>query len=41
MYAQLGANVVVNDVSAKAAGSVVDEITKREWHVLSLSCSLE
>jgi multifunctional beta-oxidation protein len=28
MYAKLGANVVVNDVSEKGANSVVDEITK-------------
>lgn len=28
MYARLGANVVVNDVSEKGAQSVVDEITK-------------
>jgi multifunctional beta-oxidation protein len=28
MYARLGANVVVNDVSAKGAQSVVDEIKK-------------
>ena len=26
MYARLGANVVVNDVSAKAANAVIDEI---------------
>ena len=29
MYARLGANVVVNDVSEKAANSVVEEITNR------------
>lgn len=28
MYARLGANVIVNDVSEKGASSVVDEITK-------------
>ena len=28
MYARLGANVVVNDVSEKAAGAVVEEIRK-------------
>lgn len=28
MYAKLGANVVVNDVSEKAAGAVADEIRK-------------
>ena len=27
-YARLGANVVVNDVSDKAANAIVDEITK-------------
>lgn len=26
MYARLGANVVINDVSAKGANAVVDEI---------------
>lgn len=26
MYARLGANVVINDFNAKAAGAVVDEI---------------
>lgn len=30
MYAKLGANVVVNDVSEKGAKSVVEEITKGE-----------
>ena len=30
MYARLGANVVVNDVSEKGANSVVEEITKGE-----------
>ena len=30
MYARLGANVVINDVSEKAAGAVVEEISKRE-----------
>ena len=28
MYARLGANVVVNDVSEKGANSVVDEVVK-------------
>lgn len=28
MFARLGANVVVNDVSEKGANTVVDEITK-------------
>ena len=28
MYARLGANVVINDVSEKSAGAVVEEITK-------------
>ena len=30
MYARLGANVVVNDVSEKGANAVVEEITKGE-----------
>ena len=37
MYARLGANVVVNDVSEKHANAVVDEITKCEimWPALT------
>jgi hypothetical protein len=36
MYARLGANVVVNDVSEKAANAVVDEITKGKLRFLSM-----
>ena len=31
MYAKLGANVIVNDVSEKAANIVVDEVVKGEY----------
>jgi multifunctional beta-oxidation protein len=34
MFARLGANVVVNDVSAKGANAVVEEITKGRFSVL-------
>ena len=31
MFAKLGANVVVNDVSEKGAKAVVDEIINGKW----------
>ena len=34
MYARLGANVVINDVSAKGASAVVDQIRQGVWHSL-------
>lgn len=37
MYAKLGANVVVNDLSEKGAKSVVDEITKGVWDTERMS----
>lgn len=39
MYARLGANVVVNDVSEKGAGAVVDEIRKGMFVYFHLPCS--
>lgn len=44
MYARLGANVVVNDVSDKGANAVVDEITKGSFRLLALHvccCDIE
>lgn len=43
MYARLGANVVVNDVSDKGANAVVEEITKGElcstlWRIWQPRC---
>ena len=35
MYARLGANVVVNDISSKAAQAVVDEIKQGEPFLLT------
>uniref|UniRef100_A0A8H8CKV5 Ketoreductase domain-containing protein n=1 Tax=Psilocybe cubensis TaxID=181762 RepID=A0A8H8CKV5_PSICU len=41
MYAKLGANVVVNDVNANAAGAVVDEIVKAGGKAAAAVCSVE
>ncbi|KAI5120206.1 hypothetical protein M0805_006312 [Coniferiporia weirii] len=41
MYAKLGANVVVNDVSEKAANAVVDEIRKAGGKATTAVCSAE
>jgi len=41
MYARLGANVVVNDVSEKGANVVVDEITQAGGKATSAVCSAE
>ncbi|KAK7454640.1 hypothetical protein VKT23_011393 [Stygiomarasmius scandens] len=41
MYARLGANVVVNDVSEKGANSVVDEIVKAGGKAVAAVCSAE
>ncbi|CAK5268736.1 unnamed protein product [Mycena citricolor] len=41
MYAQLGANVVVNDVNEKGANSVVDEIVKAGGKAAAAVCSAE
>ena len=36
MYARLGANIVVNDVSVKAANAVVDEIKQGSFRWLKV-----
>lgn len=41
MYARLGANVVVNDVSEKGANAVVDEITKNNGKAIPAVFSVE
>ncbi|GJJ08297.1 hypothetical protein Clacol_002508 [Clathrus columnatus] len=41
MFARLGANVIVNDVSAKGADSVVDEIKKAGGKAIAVACSVE
>lgn len=41
MYARLGANVVVNDVSEKGANTVVEEITKAGGKAIAAICSAE
>ncbi|KAI9439943.1 peroxisomal hydratase-dehydrogenase-epimerase [Lactarius indigo] len=41
MFARFGANVVVNDVSAKGAQGVVDEITKAGGSAVTAVCSAE
>ncbi|TEB34648.1 multifunctional beta-oxidation protein [Coprinellus micaceus] len=41
MYAKLGANVVINDVSEKGAAGVVDEITKAGGKAAAAVCSAE
>ncbi|KAJ7158814.1 peroxisomal hydratase-dehydrogenase-epimerase [Mycena filopes] len=41
MYGKLGANVVVNDVSDKAAKSVVDEVVKAGGKATAVICSAE
>jgi len=41
MYARLGANVVVNDVSEKGANAVVDEIVKAGGQAISAVFSVE
>lgn len=41
MYARLGANVVVNDVSEKGANAVVDEIVKAGGKAISAVFSVE
>ncbi|KAI0064752.1 peroxisomal hydratase-dehydrogenase-epimerase [Artomyces pyxidatus] len=41
MFARLGANVIVNDVSEKGAQSVVDEITKAGGKAAAAVCSAE
>lgn len=41
MYARLGANVVVNDVSEKGASAVVDEIVKAGGKAAAAVCSAE
>ncbi|KAJ8072706.1 hypothetical protein PM082_016265 [Marasmius tenuissimus] len=41
MYARLGANVVVNDVSEKGANAVVDEIVKAGGKATAAICSAE
>ncbi|KIM33313.1 hypothetical protein M408DRAFT_61153 [Serendipita vermifera MAFF 305830] len=41
MFASLGANVVVNDVSEKGANSVVDEIVKGGGKAVAAVCSAE
>ncbi|KAJ7274455.1 peroxisomal hydratase-dehydrogenase-epimerase [Mycena haematopus] len=41
MYAKLGANVVVNDVSEKSARSVVDEVIKAGGKATAAVCSAE
>ena len=40
MYGKLGANVVVNDVSEKAAKGVVDEVVKGWYHCHLTNCSV-
>jgi len=41
MYARLGANVVVNDVSEKGANTVVDEVVKAGGKAVAAVCSVE
>ncbi|EIN03743.1 multifunctional beta-oxidation protein [Punctularia strigosozonata HHB-11173 SS5] len=41
MYAKLGANVVINDVSEKGASAVVEEITKTGGKATAVACSAE
>ena len=41
MYAKLGANVVINDVSEQGAAGVVDEITKAGGQAAAAVCSAE
>lgn len=41
MFASLGANVVVNDVSDKGANAVVDEIVKGGGKAVAAVCSAE
>ncbi|KAJ7034987.1 peroxisomal hydratase-dehydrogenase-epimerase [Mycena alexandri] len=41
MYGKLGANVVINDVSEKAAKSVVDEVVKAGGKATAVICSAE
>ncbi|KAJ7052621.1 peroxisomal hydratase-dehydrogenase-epimerase [Mycena amicta] len=41
MYAKLGANVVVNDVSDKAANAVANEITSAGGKAIAVICSAE
>ncbi|RDB25631.1 Peroxisomal hydratase-dehydrogenase-epimerase [Hypsizygus marmoreus] len=41
MYGRLGANVVVNDVSEKAANAVVDEVVRAGGKAVAAICSVE